>query len=125
MGFAFDLRGRQGLSLTASIGTCLQTSLSFAERIRMNPSQDFVFWLLALVQVLGLASCLVTRLVEATRVASPFRRIFAASLIAVCLATMGAMYCNSICWVSCGATLSIMSLGATIDMRGQIEPSAF
>jgi len=91
----------------------------------MNPSQDLVFWSLALVQVLGLASCVLTRLAEATKIASPFRRVFAASLCVVCLATMAAMYCNSICWISCGATLSIMSLGATIDVRGQIEPSAF
>jgi hypothetical protein len=48
-----------------------------------------------------------------------------ASLVVVCGATIAAMYCDSICWVSCGATLSIMCVGATIDPRGQIEPSAF
>jgi hypothetical protein len=103
---------------------CMQILFSI-ERIRMNPSQDLVFWSLALVQVLGLASCVITRLVEATQVASPCRRVFAAILCVVCVATMGAMYCNSICWISCGATLSIMSVGATIDMRGRIEPTAF
>jgi hypothetical protein len=91
----------------------------------MNPSQDFVFWSLALVQILGLISCVATRLVEATRAASSSRHLFLASLFVVCGATIAAMYCNSICWVSCGATLSIMSVGATIDIRGQIEPSAF
>jgi hypothetical protein len=91
----------------------------------MNPSQDVVFWSLAAIQVLGLISCVLTRLVEATRAASSTRRLFAASLLIVCGATMAAMYCNSICWISCGATLSIMSLGATIDFRGQIEPTAF
>lgn len=91
----------------------------------MNPSQDVVFWSLAAIQILGLISCVLTRLVEATRAASSTRRLFAASLLIVCAATMAAMYCNSICWVSCGATLSIMSLGATIDFRGQIEPTAF
>jgi hypothetical protein len=103
----------------------LTLAASLAEWIRMNPSQDFVFWSLAAVQILGLTSCVLTRLVEATRAASSTRRLFAASLLIVCGATIAAMYCNSICWISCGATLSIMALGATIDLRGKIEPAAF
>lgn len=91
----------------------------------MLPTHDFVFWALAAIQFMGLASCIITRLGEATWAASPCRQMFMASLMAVCMATMGAMYCGSPCWVSCGATLSIMSVGATIDLRGQIEPSAF
>jgi hypothetical protein len=91
----------------------------------MTLSQDFVFWSLAAVQILGLVSCVLTRLVEATRVASSSRHLFLASLLVVCGATIAAMYCNSICWISCGATLSIMSVGATIDIRGRIETTAF
>lgn len=91
----------------------------------MMPSYDLVFWILAAIQCFGLACCLMTRLVEETRAAVPCRQLFIASLVAVCMATMGAMYCGVHCWTSCGATLSIMSVGATIDFRGRIEPSAF
>lgn len=91
----------------------------------MMPSYDVVFWALTALQLLGLVSCLVTRLVEETQAASRCRQMFVACLLAVCSATIGAMYCGFPCWVSCGATLSIMSVGATIDLRGQIEPSPF
>lgn len=91
----------------------------------MNPSQDFLLWSLAAIQILGLISCVLTRLVEATKAAKSSRHLFLASLIVLCGATIAAMYCNSLCWISCGATLSIMAVGATIDTRGQIETSAF
>jgi hypothetical protein len=91
----------------------------------MTPSHDVLFWTFAVVQVLGLCLCFATRLVEATRVATPCRGLFAASLLVLCGATIAALYCGSYCWISCGATLSIMSVGATIDFRDQIEPSAF
>jgi hypothetical protein len=95
------------------------------ERMRMNPSQDVLFWSLAAVQALGMLCCFVTRLLEATRAATSFRRLFIASLFVVCGATIAAMYCGSIHWISCGATLSIMSVGATFDLTGRIESPAF
>jgi hypothetical protein len=91
----------------------------------MHPSHDVLFWSLALVQLLGLATCLVTRLLEATRVAGPFQQLFLGSLAVLCGATIAALYCGSVCWISCGATLCITSVAATIDPRGRIEPSAF
>jgi len=94
-------------------------------RMPLAHDHDVVFWSLAAIQLLGLVTCFATRLVEATRHASPCRHLFVVSLIAVGGATMAAMYCGSSCWVSCGATLSLMSVGATIDFRGQIESSAF
>jgi hypothetical protein len=91
----------------------------------MASSYDVVFWALAGIQLFGLAACMATRLVEETRAAWPLRQTFFVGLVAVCTATITALYLGSPCWVSCGATFCIMSVGATIDLRGRIEPSAF
>lgn len=88
-------------------------------------SHDQLFWILAAVQCLGVATCLITRLVETTKAAPSCRKIFAVSLASVGFATMAAMYLGSIYWIPCGATLSIISVGATIDFGGRFEPSPF
>ncbi len=95
------------------------------EWIRMAPSHDLLFWVLAAIQLLGVFTCVVTRLVESTRAAASCQMVFVASLLVMGGATMAAMYCGSICWISCGSTLSIMVVGATLDFRGNMEPSPF
>ena len=91
----------------------------------MTNSHEVIFWVLAAIQVLGVLSCLMARLGEATAAASSCRHVFVASLASVAAAMMYAFYCGSPCWATCGATFALMCVGATLDPRGKMEPSAF
>ena len=91
----------------------------------MVTSHDTYFWILAGIQLLGVLSCVFARLMESTRAAHSSRHLFVACLMTVGLATMSAVYCGSPCWASCGATLSLLSVGATLDLRGGMQASPF
>jgi cell division protein FtsW (lipid II flippase) len=70
----------------------------------------------ASVQVLGLMSLICARLTGECWQHRLSRGAFLSCLVAVGLATMLAVGSNSGWWVSCGATLSLMSVGGTLDL---------
>ena len=99
--------------------------LTERNRARMITSHDTYFWILAGIQLLGVLSCIFARLLESTSAAHSSRHLFVVCLLVVGLATMSAVQCGSPCWASCGATLSLLSVGATLDLRGGMQASPF
>lgn len=70
----------------------------------------------ASVQVCGVISLIATRMTGGCAWHRMFCGLYLCSLIAVGLATMLAIGCHSGWWVSCGATLALMSVGGTLDL---------
>jgi hypothetical protein len=79
-------------------------------------SESALLVLLAATQILGLSSLACVRLRGDSLLHRFFRGTFMLALLAVGLATLGAVACGSGWWVSCGTTLSLMSVGGTIDL---------
>lgn len=83
-----------------------------------------LFWSLVVIQAFGLLSVAGARAFERTSLASPFKAGVFVFLSLLGIGMVAAIQRGQFCWLPCGATLSMMSLGATIDFRG-ISPSAF
>jgi hypothetical protein len=75
-----------------------------------------IFWLLALVHVVGLASMLLTRLPQSHRIHALCHHGFIACLIFVAAATMFTILTRSNWWVWSGTTFSLMAVGATAEL---------
>jgi hypothetical protein len=78
-------------------------------------TEHCVFWAVIVVQMVGLASVAVARLTERSSVKAVFQRAFFICLLVVGLATMLVIRLDNSYWLSCAATLGLMSVGATID----------
>lgn len=78
-------------------------------------TESALLFVLASVQIVGLLSLLATRASNASSWHRYYCGAFLCSLVAVGAATMFAVSCNHGWWVSCGTTLSLMSVGGTID----------
>jgi hypothetical protein len=89
---------------------------------------DFVdpvaFWGLLLVQLAGLASIVLGRLPRPGKAHDYCRGIYLGCLTVLAAATFGAILCDSTWWAWCGATLSLMAVGGTLDVSGSI-PTTF
>ncbi len=73
------------------------------------------FWILALVEVLGLASAWFARVSEGSPRQALYQRLFFGCLVLVGVAMIPALKLGPGCWFSSGATLSLMILAATFD----------
>jgi hypothetical protein len=81
----------------------------------MDLNSAAVFWSIAALQVLGVASAAMARVAEGSPRQSVCQTLFFASLVLVGLATIVALGLGLSCWISCGTVLSVMSLAATWD----------
>jgi|SRR5262245_620016 len=84
-----------------------------------------LFWSLALVHVMGLASMLMARLPQSHRVHALCHRGFIACLIVVAAATMFTIIAQSNWWVWSGTIFSIMAVGATAEWGQPAEAAGF
>ena len=83
--------------------------------------QPVAFWLMTTVQIAGLFSLALTRVGEHTTASLPCRRIFFACLLLVGLATMLSVASRTGHWTMGGATLSLMVVGSTLDLRSDVR----
>jgi len=77
-------------------------------------TEEVLFPLAVLIQIVGIVSLVLARLGESR---SSFRRVFVAGLVVVGSCTMLAVGFGSGYWFSFAVTFSIMFIGATIDFR--------
>ena len=68
-----------------------------------------------LVQLLGIASMLFARVSERSKAQHYSQRCFFGCLVLVGSAALAAVSLGSGAWLSCGITLAVMAVGATID----------
>jgi hypothetical protein len=75
-----------------------------------------VFWLLAALHLLGLASMFLSRLPLSHRRHGLCQHLFLACLVFVGLATIGTICFQHNGWVWSGTTFSLMAVGATVEL---------
>ena len=75
------------------------------------------FWLMAAIPIVGLLSLALTRVGEHTTASFPCRCVFFACLLLVGFATMLSVASGTGQWTIGGATLSLMVVGSTLDLR--------
>ena len=111
--------------------SCFKTSRPFGARkgiweiFSMSLGGPCLFAILVVVQVLGLASVVLARLTENSAFQALCQRLFVACLLVVGGVTVLAFQSGSGGWFSCAATLPVMALGATLDMKRSYEYAAF
>ena len=88
-------------------------------------SESLLFWITLSLHVVGLGSVLCARLAERTRARGAFQLLFVSCFFVVGLFTLIAIAHDSAYWVSCGPTLSLMVVGATIDLRASQGRAVF
>lgn len=81
--------------------------------------------LMIAIQSLGVASMVLARVGERSSVRHIAQSVFFTCLMLVGGLTLWAITCGGCCWLSCGATLSVMSVGATVDFSGTSTTSHF
>jgi len=80
-----------------------------------------LFWVAVATQLLGLLSLVSIRLSQHAPVFARLQPLFFLALLAVGTVTVAAFASNSMTWFSSAATLSIMSVGATLDLTGEVS----
>lgn len=82
----------------------------------MFPATDSaLLFIFASVQIVGLLTLAGARMSNTSSWHRYYCGAFLCSLVAVGAATMFAVSCHNGWWLSCGTTLSLMSVGGTID----------
>ena len=81
-------------------------------------SLPVMFWLTIAIELLALASMAAARLCGTNRRRAVCHQFFVIMLLALGLMTVLALSSDSHSWVTSGATLSIMTVCATFDFRG-------
>ncbi|MFW6170618.1 MAG: hypothetical protein ACODAD_09020 [Planctomycetota bacterium] len=77
-----------------------------------------IFWSTIVIQLLGLGSLVAARMCRTSRGRAVCQHLFVMVLAALGLITVLAVGADSDSWVTSGATLSIMTVCATVDFRG-------
>jgi uncharacterized membrane protein len=77
------------------------------------------------MQVLGLCSAALARVSEKWTTQAIFQQLFLGCLLVVALMTVLAFVTGSVGWATSAATLPVMALGATIDLRRSASYSTF
>jgi len=72
-------------------------------------------WVLASIQLLGLASAWLARIAQGSRGQTASQWLFLCCLGLVGLSTAAAVTIDSMLWLVCGATLALMVLAAVAD----------
>ena len=83
----------------------------------------FPFLFLTLVQFLGIATVFIIRCVSRNGTQNWHQPIFFLVMIAVGCASLLALGYDRSCGISCGAVLSLMAVGGTIDLS-PLDPAA-
>jgi hypothetical protein len=83
------------------------------------------FYLVAGMQFVGIASVVASRLCESRRFQTATQTLFFVVLLAMGLTTVSALAVGTGLGLFCGAMLSVMTVGATLDLRSQPASSAF
>jgi hypothetical protein len=96
------------------------------EEIRMAgvASPTTSLWILALIEVVGLASAWMARLSLGSRRQGPFQALFIVCLILSGATTVAALPLGPGCWLTASATFAIMVLTATCDFSRSSRPRA-
>ena len=84
-----------------------------------------LFFALLATQAIGITAVLVARFGERCAGQRFCQIIFFLLMAVVGLATIAAMKCGTGCGVSCGAMLSLMAVGATLDLGRANQRTAF
>ena len=87
-------------------------------------TEALVFWIVVTTQVVGGLSVVIARLSERTWGTAVFQRTFFVCLLAIGLATMVALSCQAGIWISGAMTLSMMSVGATLDFGSSAQAAS-
>lgn len=94
--------------------------------ITLSPTT--LFWIIASIQIVGLASLGLTRISEGTNQCQLCQLLFYVCLTLVGGSTMVCLQCRDGGWLFCAITLSVMAVGATIDCsslpRRSVRPLA-
>jgi hypothetical protein len=85
----------------------------------------FIVLALALIQIAGVVCTILTRLAVEGRAQAAFQKLFLVSLLAVGGAALIAIAVRSQYGFSCGLTLALMAVGATLDLRRTKHSPAF
>ena len=80
-------------------------------------SELFVFGTILVLQCVGLGSMAISQFCERYGASVLCQKTFIISLLAMGLATVLAILQGQACWLSGAATLGVMSVGATFDVR--------
>ena len=83
------------------------------------PFTAIAFWTVIGILAAGLASMVTARLAEGSPKQSRYQVLFVVSLLTVAASTLIAMTLSNELFLACGATLSIMAVGATLDLRAR------
>lgn len=83
------------------------------------------FWIMLLLQVVGLASMVLTRIPHSTLLHSCCQKLFIVCLVVVGLATIYAMGSQCSTWAWCGTTFSVMAVGGTMDLGNASRIAGF
>ncbi|MFO7901908.1 MAG: hypothetical protein R6U98_04555 [Pirellulaceae bacterium] len=87
-------------------------------------SLSAIFWSTMVIQLLGLGSLVAARVCRTSWGRAMCQQFFVMMLAALGLITVLAVGADSDSWVTSGATLSIMTVCATVDFRGDRPRSA-
>jgi hypothetical protein len=82
----------------------------------LDLSPTLVFWTACLVQLFGLLVLAAARSGQASPEGKWLQAAFFLTMGLIGVAAMAAFQVGSGCWASCGATLAVMAVGATIDL---------
>jgi hypothetical protein len=84
-----------------------------------------VLWVLIAAQMLGILSAWLARLCEGSCCQAASQYLFFCILPLMGVATAIALAVGSCCWVACAATLALMVLTVTCDLRGRRESATW
>lgn len=90
----------------------------------MTLSLPVIFWSTLVIQLLGVGSIVGARLCTGERGRGVCHRFFLVMLLALGLITVLAVMADSDTWVTSGATLSVITVCATFDFRGERAQTA-
>ena len=91
----------------------------------MDLLHSVIFWAAVFVPFVGLTALVWTRISCRSGSGACCRRVFCGTLIVVGIVTTTALVLESSAWLPCSGTLSLMVIGATLDVRGNSTVNAF
>jgi hypothetical protein len=108
------------------VAASLRLEMDFQKVSRMSDRVEaFIVLTIAIVQLAGLICMVLTRIYAEGPARAVFQRLFYVSLLAVGGAALASITLRSQYGFSCGLTLAIMALGATLDLRRAKNAPAF
>ncbi len=85
----------------------------------------WLFWAILAIQGLGLVGLVVARMAPHCNCRSTFFSLFLAAMLAVGATTVGCLVAGTSQWLTCGTTLSVMVIGATLNMGRSAQYSSW